>query len=593
MAKANILVVEDNAIIAMDLESRLKQMEFSVPAIVHSGEQAIEMAKEKNPDLVLMDIDLKGEMNGIEAADHIRSQFNIPVIYLTANADGNFPERAKTTEPFGYMIKPFEDMELYIAIEIALQKYKAGEALRKSEEKYRHLVEFTVDWVWSCDIEGRQTYSNKAVEHILGYEVHEILNASAFSLMHPEYRERVQEWMRQAVEEKRGWKGTVTKWRHKNGSSRFLETTAQPILDAEGNLTGFSGIDRDVTERKKAIEEKEKLENKLRQARKMEAIGALAGGIVHDFNNILFPILGYAEMMLDDTLEDRTLRDCIHHIVLGAKRARDLVKQILTFSRQTDQELKPLKVQLIVKEALKLSRSTLPSTIEIIEGIGDDCGLMMADATQIHQIVMNLITNAYYAMHETGGKLEVTLKEVELGIEDLKDQTMSPGPYACLTVADTGTGMEKPVLDRIFDPYFTTKGKGEGTGLGLAVVHGIVTGYGGDIKVYSEPGIGTAFHVYLPVIRSQAEAKEIGTISQVPGGTEHILLVDDEDQIVRMVKQMLERLGYQVTVRTSSIDALEEFRSDPDRFDLVITDMTMPNMTGIQLSQTLLNPNVA
>ena len=461
---------------------------------------------------------------------------------------------------------------------------RAEKELRKSEEKYRHLVESTVDWVWSCDIEGRQTFSNKAVEQILGYEVHEINGASAFSLMHPEYRERVHEWMQKAVEEKRGWKGTVTKWRHKDGSLRFLETVAQPILDAEGNLTGFSGIDRDVTDREKAIEEKNKLETKLQQAQKMEAIGTLAGGIAHDFNNILFPIIGFAEMMLDDIPLESPLHGNINQILIGAQRAGDLVKQILTFSRQADRELRPLKVQLIVKEVLKLSRSTLPSTIEIIQNISNNCGLVIADSTQIHQIAMNLITNAYHAMRETGGKLEVTLKEVELGIDDVKGPTMSPGPYACLTVADTGIGMEKPVLDRIFDPYFTTKVKGEGTGLGLSVVHGIVKSFGGDIRVYSETGQGSAFHVYLPVIKTRLEIQAFAPTAPVQKGDEQILLIDDEEQIVRMEKQMLERLGYQVTVRTSSIDALEAFRSDPERFDLVITDMTMPNMTGIQLS---------
>jgi CheY-like chemotaxis protein len=320
----------------------------------------------------------------------------------------------------------------------------------------------------------------------------------------------------------------------------------------------------------------------------MEAIGTLAGGIAHDFNNILFPMVGFAEMALEDTPVDSPLRDYLNEILQGTKRAGDLVKQILTFSRQADQEIKPLKVQLIIKEVLKLIRSSLPSTIEIKQYISTKCGLVMADATQIHQIAMNLVTNAYHAMEETSGKLEVTLKEIELGSDDLRDPSMIPGSYVCLTVADTGIGMDKAVLDRIFDPYYTTKEKDKGTGLGLSVVHGIVKSYDGDISVYSEPGKGTAFHVYLPVIKMHVATEEAEVVTPIQKGSERILLVDDEDQIIRMEKQMLKRLGYHVTTRTSSLDALEAFRAVPDNFDLIITDMTMPNMTGVKLSQKLL-----
>jgi CheY-like chemotaxis protein len=298
--------------------------------------------------------------------------------------------------------------------------------------------------------------------------------------------------------------------------------------------------------------------------------------------------MGYTEMALDDTEKGTLLHDNLHEVISGVQRASDLVKQILTFSRLADQELKPLQVQLVVREALKLIRSTLPTTIEIKQYISNQCGLVMADASQIHQVVMNLLTNAFHAMEDEGGKLEVILKEVELGVDDLKDPTMVPGSHVCLTVTDTGTGIDESVIDRMFDPYFSTKEKGKGTGLGLAVVHGIVKSYKGNIRVYSEPGKGTAFHVYLPVLKSQFETEEADAVAPVKKGTERILLVDDEEPIVRMEKQMLERLGYDVTDRTSSIEALEAFKANPDKFDLVITDMTMPNMTGVQLSQKLL-----
>ena len=458
---------------------------------------------------------------------------------------------------------------------------RVEEALRESEEKYRSLVDSTNDWVWACDIEGRQTFANKAVKTILGYDVHEIEGVLYENLIHPEDQRKTRQWFKSLIEKKKGWKNSVIRCRHKDGTIKVLESTAQPIFDPEGNLTGFIGIDRDVTNRKK-------LEAQLQQSQKMESIGTLAGGIAHDFNNILFPIIGYAEMMLDDLPADSPHRNNTSEILQGAKRASDLVKQILTFSRQSGQELKPLKVQFVIKEVLKLIRSSIPTTIEIKQHISNKCGLVTADPTQIHQVAMNLMTNAYHAMENEGGVLEVTLKEVELGVDDLTNPSMAAGTYVCLTVADTGIGMDQITMERIFEPYFTTKEIGKGTGLGMAVAHGIVKSYSGNIKVYSEPDKGTVFHVYLPVIKSQFETEKTEAVTPVPKGTERILLVDDEETIVHMEKQMLERLGYDVTERTSSIEALEAFRASPDNFDLVITDMTMPNMTGIQLAPKLL-----
>ncbi|MBW2610299.1 MAG: response regulator [Deltaproteobacteria bacterium] len=360
------------------------------------------------------------------------------------------------------------------------------------------------------------------------------------------------------------------------------------VKDSQNRTVRTYGVNQDITERKRLEKEREKLETQIQQSQKMESIGTLAGGIAHDFNNILFPMFGFLEIMLEDTPKDSPFRDSLNQVFSGAKRARDLVKQILAFSRQSDHARKPLKVQLVIKEVLKLIRSSLPSTIEIQQNISNQCGTVMGDYTKVHQIAMNLMTNAYHAMQETGGKLEVTIEEVDLGAEEIKDPSMIPGPYVCLTVADTGHGMDKAVMDRIFDPYFTTKEKDKGTGLGLAVVHGIVKSYDGDIRVYSEPGKGSAFHVYLPVIQTPAETKKIDIADSIPTGDERILLVDDEAPIVDIERQLLERLGYQVTARTSSTDALGAFRARPDKFDLVITDMTMPNMTGDRLAGELM-----
>ena len=333
--------------------------------------------------------------------------------------------------------------------------------------------------------------------------------------------------------------------------------------------------------------EKRELEKMLFQAQKMESIGTLAGGIAHDFNNILFPIIGHAEILLMDTPEDSPFKDSLNQIYTSALRAKSLVKQILTFSRQESSELILMKIQSIIKEALKLIRSTIPTTIEINQDIHPDCGMIKADPTQIHQIVMNLATNAYHAMEEAGGEMKVSLKETEFGTLDIVNPYLAPGAYACLTVADTGKGMDKNLTDKIFDPFFTTKPIGKGTGMGLSVVHGIVTAMGGAIHVYSEPGKGTEFHVYLPVEKSLSETQVTNSKAEIQGGTEQILIVDDEEAILIMEKRMLERLGYQVTSRTSSIEALEAFQANPDKFDLIITDMAMPNMPGDKLSVEL------
>ncbi|MCD4677969.1 MAG: response regulator, partial [Desulfobacula sp.] len=323
------------------------------------------------------------------------------------------------------------------------------------------------------------------------------------------------------------------------------------------------------------------------QSQKMESVGTLAGGIAHDFNNILFPIVGHTEMLIDDVPEDSPFQESLNEIYSSALRARDLVKQILTFSRQENRDLKLMKMQPIIKEALKLIRSTIPTTIEIKQNISSDCGAIKADPTQIHQIIMNLATNAYHAMEETGGVLKLSLKQIELKEPDLINFEMTPGVYACLTVADSGKGMDKDLTQIIFEPFFTTKEKGKGTGMGLSVVHGIVNSLGGAVKVYSEPEKGTEFYVYLPIAKTIHEQLLPKMKESITGGTERILLVDDEEGIISMEKQVLERLGYQVTSHTSSINALEAFLTNPDKFDLVITDMAMPNMAGDKLSAEL------
>jgi len=322
----------------------------------------------------------------------------------------------------------------------------------------------------------------------------------------------------------------------------------------------------------------------------MEEIGTLAGGVAHDFNNILGVIIGYAEISLDDLPEDSHIREDIKEILIAADRAKDLVNQILTFSRQTDYDLKPFRVKPLVEEFLKLIRATFPATIEIRHEIKAESDTVMSDPTQIHQVLMNLFTNAKHAMQEKGGVLEISLTEETI---DKKNESvlpdLSPGKYLKMRISDTGHGMDAVTMKRVFDPFFTTKDQGKGTGMGLSVVHGIVKSYGGEISVFSEQGKGTTFCVYLPLSDTSSPVQEKVFPEKITGGNEHVLLVDDEEAICNMTKRTLEKLGYVVTSRTSSIEALELFRRMPDKFDLVITDQTMPNLTGVGLAKELIS----
>jgi len=343
----------------------------------------------------------------------------------------------------------------------------------------------------------------------------------------------------------------------------------------------------DITERKLAEFEREKLQAQLQQSQKMESIGTLAGGIAHDFNNILSSIIGYTELALTDVEKGSLIEENLQEVRRGGNRATDLVRQILTFARQGEKGLCPIRVSLIANEALKLIRSSIPTSIQIEQNIVSESSIM-GDATRIHQIFINLCTNAAQAMEDEGGVLTVNLRDVSFDAEFIGTQdTLKPGNYLELIVSDTGIGISPDVIQSIFEPYYTTKEPGQGTGMGLAMVHGIVKSHGGEIAVESEEGKGTVFRIFLPVTKRDAEAIEFKD-EVLPVGSERILFVDDELPIAQMSRQVLERLGYTVTIRTSSQEALALFENKPDQFDLVITDMAMPQMTGDKFAVELM-----
>jgi PAS domain S-box-containing protein len=366
----------------------------------------------------------------------------------------------------------------------------------------------------------------------------------------------------------------------RNGERVRVTWMNKAIYDEAGNVSEILCVGIDVSD-------KWQLEKRLAQAQKMEAIGTLAGGIAHDFNNILSAIIGYTELSLIDIPKGSALQNNLQQVLKAGGRAKELVRQILAFSRQRESELAPVKVSLIVNEALKLLRASLPATIKMRHFIKSNLSVL-TDPTNIHQVLMNLCTNASFAMQEKGGVLEVSLNDVDLDADFARQHPgVKPGKFTNLTVRDTGCGMTTEVAERIFDPFYTTKKVGEGTGMGLSVVHGIVKSHGGTIIVESTPGKGSVFSVFLPAVETE-EAGQANQAQLIITGSERILFVDDEDFLVDIGKRMLERLGYRVTAKTSSLGAFELFRQSPDEFDLVITDMTMPDMTGDVLARKLI-----
>jgi PAS domain S-box-containing protein len=455
---------------------------------------------------------------------------------------------------------------------------------KQAEEERNRLavaIEQASESVFITDKDGMIQYVNPAFERLTGYRRKDVIGQNPDMLKSGKHDDLFYKKMKETLSRGNAWHGHIVN-KKKDGSFYEADATISPVFDKSGKITNFVSIKRDVTHE---IE----LEKRLIQAQKMEAIGTLAGGIAHDFNNVLYSIIGYAELTMDDLPEDSLAQNNLKELLIASNRAKDMVQQILTFSRQAETEKKPIKVQSVVKEAIKFLKTSIPTTIEICQNIDADCGPVLADPTQIHQVVMNLATNAYYAMRSKGGLLNISVTTEEISIDDsVSYLDFNPGTYIKLTVSDTGHGMNKEIIEKIFDPYFTTKLPGQGTGMGLSTVHGIVKSHGGAIKVYSESGKGTVFYVYFPMIETKPAEPKIVSAENIQKGSERILLVDDQEQIVFMVKQILERLGYDVVARTSSVDALEAFRAGSDRFDLVITDMTMPNMTGVELATKLL-----
>jgi len=616
-----ILVVDDNPenihILVENLEA-----EYTVK-FATSGRQALDIAfSQDQPDLILLDI-MMPDMDGYEVCARLKANadtWDIPIIFVTALNQEVDETKGLQLGAVDYITKPFsravvgvriksalllkEEMDSRLQLTVKLESLnknleqrikertkeleQAYEDLRLSEKRYRAIYENAIEGIFQSSQDGRFMTASPSLARILGYQSSRELISLVTDIGHqlyvyPEDRDELSLILDQQGEVS----NYETRFKKKNDDVIWVMICAKKVLDKTNDTCYYQGFLTDITAQKLAVEENEKLELQLRQAQKMEAIGTLAGGIAHDFNNILSAIFGYTELARLRLPANSKEGNFLAEVLAASNRAKKLVAQILTFSRRTEQERKPLDIHLVVQEALKLLRSSIPSTIKINAIIDKESGAVLADPTQIHQIMMNLCTNAYHAMQEAGGTLNVELSAIDIDKDDEKVAAMylNPGPYLLLFISDTGPGMNQATLERIFEPYFTTKKKGKGTGLGLALVHGIIKNHGGYIAVDSEPGKGTSFYIYLPKVVAKETVGEEETDHTVPCGNENILVVDDEQYNVEILKEVLSGLGYKVTGTTDCEQAMQLFRTHSEDFDLLVTDMTMPQMTGAELAK--------
>jgi len=683
MSIPTILVVEDEQIVARDIHARLERQGYVVTAVVASGEEAVASVGEQRPDLVLMDIMLQGRMDGITAAERIREQYEVPVVYLTAYADERTLQRAKITEPFGYLLKPFEERELHITIQMALYKHGMERRMREHEQWLTTTLRSIGDAVISTDLEGRITFMNpraealtgyrqaevtgRALEHVVSYlrERGEILAAEGtrtpvevtvsdirndrgerWGAVHVfrdiTERRRAQEALRESMERYRLFfeqdltgdyeahasgeliscnpafarilgcgsteeamglnilefypddharteflqmlenLGTLEynerEMVRPDGKTLHLVENVIGVKDEQGRLVRIRGYIFDDTRRKQ-------LEDQLRQALKMESIGTLASGIAHDFNNILNNVLGFAQQMRKHATDPAKVTRYAQTVEKSATRGAELSAQLLSFARLGRKEKVPMDVGEVLQEVAHLCRETFPATVDLRLELQGGLHPVQGDRTGLYQVLLNLAVNARDAvLDQADGRRQVVQIQAR-NIETDDERRLLPGvtgPCVEIAVRDNGGGIPQEIRDKIFDPFFTTKEKGKGTGLGLATVYNVVRSHGGTISLESEVGAGTTFSVLLPADTSGVSlpAPGPGIQSFRPSKPASVLLVDDDESMLELGRELLHEVGYQVRVASDGREALEIFREHAQTIDLVILDLVMPEMDG-------------
>ena len=581
MNEPRILIVEDERIVAADISARLKQMGYQPVGQAASGEKAIALAGELRPDLVLMDIRLEGEMDGVAAANEIRQRFHIPSVFLSAYSEEATIQRAKLAEPFGYILKPFEGRELRATIEMALYKHQSEEALRKSEARLKFALETTQTGAWELDLLDHQMQRTQTHGRIFGYET--LLPSWSYErfLEHvlPEDRPEVQRKFRQAVTDQSDW-SFECRIRRADGKVRWIWVRGGHERDSEGKANRMSGLVRDITERKR-------LEDRAQQFQKMETIGYLTGSLAHQFNNILAAVMMNLELV--QTLSPGAeARELLGGMLGSCQRAADLIKQLLAISSQSVMRRQPMDLAAMVSKQCQEIDRLVGERITLEFSSADKLVWVNADRGMMEQVLVNLCLNARDAMKE-GGLLQVRLAEAEVGAEQAKAHEKQPGRHVCLSVTDNGCGMDDQTMQRLFEPFFTTKDIGQGTGMGLATVRGMVQQQGGWVEVESCVGKGSTFQVYLPAVAQPPAAPAVSQVEKVARGQGTILVVEDESEVRRLTGMILVKTGYKVFEAADGPEALELWRKHRAEIDLLYTDMVMPGgLSGIDLAQRVL-----
>jgi PAS domain S-box-containing protein len=471
-----------------------------------------------------------------------------------------------------------------VGILIAHEEHRrtAQVELNNSEKRYRELFENLIDVSYRTDVDGNFVVISPSSKTLFGYTPEEVLGRQIANFYRePATREKFLDRLRRD--------GRIENFeaeiRKKDGTFVWVSTNAKLLTDAEGDFSGVEGVTRDISRVKSAEKDKRILEDRLWHSQKMEAIGTLAGGVAHDFNNILTAIIGYTELVIDHLPDGSQDRDHLGAVLSAANRAKELTHQILTFSRKGKTDKTIMKIHPIIEEAVNLLKQTIPSTVKIKADLDPGAGIVLADSTQIHQVALNLCTNAFHSFEDEKGEIDIELKPVDVDTDtDARHQNLRKGRYARLTVRDNGKGIDPVTMPRIFEPFFTTKGRGKGTGLGLSVVHGIVENHRGAIVFESELNQGSMFQVFFPLLTIENQPASAEKF-RPRHGTENILLIDDEPSLVDLGKRMLENLGYNVLATQSADDALERLTANPGAFDLIITDQTMPDIPGDVLAK--------
>ena len=582
-----IVVVEDESIVALDVKVQLERLGYVVPAIFQSGEQLLEELPGLDADLVFLDIALEGELDGLETAEQVKERFGLPVILLTALDSQEILERAKMVQPLAFIAKPFDERDLRNAVVISLYRHTMEQTLHDRERLFSTTLESIRDGVLVTDDAYRIDYSNSVAERTLQLSRETIRGSLLGDVL------RLRDGGGASVDIAATANGQLYVERP-DGTIKAVDRYVAPLAGNNGARAGWVVVIHDVTERLAQEETLRRHEEQLRRAQKMEAIGRLTGGIAHDFNNLLTVILGYAKLLSDELADgapvDRAaLKTDLEGIQKAALRSASLTRQLLSFSRHRTHERRLVDFNEIVGDMEKLLERLVSDDIRLQVDLLAPDARVRADPSQLEQVIMNLAVNARDAMPD-GGRLTIRTEVRDVAEDEILDRgRVTPGRFVAMIVRDTGVGMSPDIIDKVFEPFFTTKELGQGTGLGLSTVYGIVTQSGGFIELESEPGRGTTFTVYLPMYQAGSRERRVQeAIGPEEGGSETVLLVEDEEAIRGLLARVLRGRGYQVLEAANAGEAVLLQEQHADEIALLVTDVVMPHLSGVGLAERLL-----